>query len=998
MYTPLPLLVLASAVFGQSGRPAAPANLQAIASAPDRLELRWQDRATNETRYRLERSLVSGTSGFAAIAPNLPANSTFYLDTGLQTGAVYWYRVAAENAAGSSDWSNTAHAPTAVTTVSLTGESLRTGVRRLGMNLGHPTYWDSGLITRNLLFRNPGFEGLLYRSVVRCTSLQATSWGHGYTDWTAGFWNGGTFDVITGTGAGRSGTISQYTRVGTDGFFTPAAPGLLPGAAGDYVVVAKSFPGGALSGWWSNLSGAGAITTETADLPPGTAGLQAVRLSAPGANDAAKLVSYSDGDVLSFLQISGTWRLRFKAKGIGPQSSVGLLVQRLGTSPRVHLSRVEPLTSGWRSYEVLFNGDEAGNAVGIIKVEFAPVPGSTMLLDDVSLDRPQEDATNPTVFREEVVTALRELRPGVLRYFGNQHGDTLDNQIAPEFGRRRPWHSLWVFDGEQIEYGLHDFLVLAETLGCEPWYSIPITFSLQEVRNLMEYLGGDASTPYGAKRAARGHPQPWTATFPRIHLELGSESWNDYAYGGGTIGIPEAYGARGHAVFAAARQSPFYSGRFNLLLNGQAVWVGRSQAIHQSSQTHDSFAVAPYLQYQINDYATNEQFYAPLFAESELQSRAGVTCSPGFYCNFMRLNYEMLQGSSRPAELAVYETNVHTTDGSITRDQAALDRFFPSHGIGLAVANNMLQYLRELGVRIQAFYSLHQYAFTLSATNNIKLFGSIRDCGVQNLRRPQFQALRVVNDAIKGQLNRTIHLGPDPTWNQAPSNGTELMGAHYLHSYAFTEGSERSLVLFNLSRANSLAVAFTGPDAPRGLVRIQILSAAVPTAKNESAAEVVPATITVPFFEPTGTLPLEPCSITVLSWRADQTPPEGRSLLVPLIAPLGSVLPMLLCEPDHPSAGYVLALSMGRQGFPIPRGFRFPLSLDEMFVASVTPPYLGLAGGQGFFAAGRAGAQLPIPFDPLFDGLVINAAFLTFDPFRGIPLAVSDATQFQLTR
>jgi len=995
MYTPVPSLLLASIVLGQPGRPAAPANLQVIATAQDRLELRWQDRATNEARYRVERSLVSGMTGFAAIAPNLPPNSTFYLDLGLQTGAVYWYRVAAENAAGLSDWSNTAHAPTAVTTVSLTGEVVRTGVRRLGMNLGQPTYWDSGLVTRNLLFRNPGFEGLVYRSVVRCTGVQGADWNQGFTDWPDRFWDGGTYDVITGTGAGRTAGIARYTRVGTDGFITPTVPGQLP-AGGDYVVLAKTFTGGALSGWWSGVGGLGTITTETADLPPGTAGRQAVRLAAPATTDAARVLFYADADSVSFIQISGTWRLRFKAKGVAGSREAGLTVQRLGG--RTHLSRVQSLTSDWRPYEVLFNGDEAGNAVGIIKIELSAVPGSTILLDDVSLDRPHEDATNPTAFREEVVTALRELRPGILRYFGNQHGDTLDNQIAPEFGRRRPWHSLWVHDGEQIEYGLHDFLVLAETLGCEPWYSIPITFSLQEARNLMEYLGGDASTPYGAKRAARGHPLPWTATFPRIHLELGSESWNDWAYGGGTIGTPEAYGARGHAVFGAIRSSPYHSGRFNLILNGQAVWVGRSEAIHQSSTNHDSFAVAPYLQYLVDDYATEEQFYGPLFAESELQSRAGVTCPPGFYCNFMRLNYEMLQRSSRPAELAVYETNVHTTNGAITRDQTALDRHFPSHGVGVAVANNMLQYLRELGVRVQAFYSLHQYAFTLSAPNNIKLFGAVRDFGVTNLCRPQFQAMRVVNDAIKSQMNRTVHLGPDPTWNQPPSNATELAGAHYLHSYAFAEGSERSLVLVNLSRLNALAVAFTGQDAPRGLVRIQVLHAASPTAKNESAAEVAPMTLAIPVFVPTVTFPLQPFSITVLSWRVDQAPPEGRSLLIPAVAPLGTVLPMVLCEPDHPSAGYLLALSLGRQGFPIPRGFRFPLSLDEVFAASVTPPYLGLTGSSGTFVGGRAGAQLPIPFDPVFDGLRVNAAFVTWDPVRGIPLAVSDAAQFQLTR
>ena len=43
-------------------------------------------------------------------------------------------------------------------------------VKRFGINLGWANNYDSGQIMKNLVFRNPGFEGLIYRSIVRCVA------------------------------------------------------------------------------------------------------------------------------------------------------------------------------------------------------------------------------------------------------------------------------------------------------------------------------------------------------------------------------------------------------------------------------------------------------------------------------------------------------------------------------------------------------------------------------------------------------------------------------------------------------------------------------------------------------------------------------------------------------------------------------------------------------------------------------------------------------------
>ena len=44
-------------------------------------------------------------------------------------------------------------------------------VKHLGVNLSIQTYYDSGQMLRNLLYRNPGFEGETWQSVLECVAV-----------------------------------------------------------------------------------------------------------------------------------------------------------------------------------------------------------------------------------------------------------------------------------------------------------------------------------------------------------------------------------------------------------------------------------------------------------------------------------------------------------------------------------------------------------------------------------------------------------------------------------------------------------------------------------------------------------------------------------------------------------------------------------------------------------------------------------------------------------
>jgi hypothetical protein len=741
-------------------------------------------------------------------------------------------------------------AQTGVTRIDVSSTVIRSGVKRFGMNLGELTFYDSGQMMKNLVFRNPGFEGMIYRSVMRCGSgtPQGCVDEQPYTGWPDGFWNGARFEIIWGAAKGRVGIIAEFRQNSTAYTFSDA--GAQP-APGDYILLSKEFHGGVTEGWWPSVGGAGAITSEMSDLPPATTGRQCARLQALAPGSEAALHSFFDSTQdRAFIRLNGRYRISFHAKGLGGSRQLWLHAKR---GANQFVNDVLTLTPNWVRYAVEFSASEGTSPQGTAQLTLA-ANSSEILIDNVSLEKIDSDPANTTVFRDEVVAALKEFRPGILRHWAGQLGDTLDNQIAPPFGRQRSGYSANSARREEIIYDLEEFLQLCYAVGAEPWYVVPVAFSTEEAAGLIQYLAGSASTPYGARRAARGRALPWTEVFPKIHLEFGNESWNS-VFKGGAIEWPTPYGARAGEVFGAMRRAPeFIPAKFNLVIGGQAVYVDRNRQIAVAAREFDSLSLAPYLMNEVNSFSTNEDLFAPLFAEPQQVVGSG----------YMRQNADMLKGVSPNARLSAYEVNLHTLGGAAPQDR--LDALTPSLGAGLAVAEHMLLMLRDLGVMDQMLFKLPQFKHSRPDGKEVRLWGSVVDMGVTNRRRPQFLALKLVNEALAGDMLRTTHSAPDPTWNQSLKNGVEMAGAKYLLSFGFQNGLSRRLVLFNLHRTAALSVGFSGQNAPSGVVSIRRLGGADITANNETA-QTVSLTQESTRINSGTTLSLAPYSITVIGWE-----------------------------------------------------------------------------------------------------------------------------------
>ena len=235
----------------------------------------------------------------------------------------------------------------------------------------------------------------------------------------------------------------------------------------------------------------------------------------------------------------------------------------------------------------------------------------------------------------------------------------------------------------------------------------------------------------------------------------------------------------------------------------------------------------------------------------------------------------MLQQSkaAKASKLVVYEVNLGSMTGSAAITQADIDRSIPSMGAGLAVADHMLLMLRDLGITTQCLFGLPEYTNNFTAPGPrrmIPLWGAVVDMGgATNLRRPQFLTEQLANEAILPTMLTTKISGPERIWNQPLSQNDKIKVDHaqLVQSFAFAEGSHRSLILLNLSRSESIPVNFSGLNRPSGEVEESRVSATNIYDSNEKSELVSIHRKHISAMPQGDPYQLPPFSMTVLRWN-----------------------------------------------------------------------------------------------------------------------------------
>jgi hypothetical protein len=214
-------------------------------------------------------------------------------------------------------------------------------------------------------------------------------------------------------------------------------------------------------------------------------------------------------------------------------------------------------------------------------------------------------------------------------------------------------------------------------------------------------------------------------------------------------------------------------------------------------------------------------------------------------------------------QLAVYEVNLHSTEG--TAPQADLDRLTPSAAAGVAVTGHMLRMMRDHGVRTQMLFSLPQFSFRRSDGTLVRLWGSVVQMGADGRARPQLLAETLANKAIRGNLVRVETSGENPTHDQAEGNdGVQLGGVHEIDSYAFQDGATHSLIVFNYGIHHSRRIRIEAAGLKAGASgRLWRLVSPSPGANNEDQVQVTLKEERLNGNE----IAVGPCSMVAMEWK-----------------------------------------------------------------------------------------------------------------------------------
>jgi alpha-L-arabinofuranosidase len=207
-------------------------------------------------------------------------------------------------------------------------------------------------------------------------------------------------------------------------------------------------------------------------------------------------------------------------------------------------AQVPRLTTQWAKYTVPVSVRGVAPNAGITGrfVVAAARPG-VFWLNQVSLFPPTYQ-DQPNGNRPDLMDKLAALRPGFLRMPG---GNYLEGAtIATRFDwkstigaiEQRPGHpGPWGYRSDD-GLGLFEYLKWCEALGMQPLLAVYAGYSLdgsvvapgaalapyvQDALDEIQFITGPATSTWGARRAAMGHPAP----FPLRYVEIGNEDFFD---------------------------------------------------------------------------------------------------------------------------------------------------------------------------------------------------------------------------------------------------------------------------------------------------------------------------------------------------------------------------------------------------------------------------------------------------------------------------------------
>jgi alpha-L-arabinofuranosidase len=295
---------------------------------------------------------------------------------------------------------------------------------------------------------------------------------------------------------------------------------------------------------WSLVKSAGAsgsIALDTTD-PVNSALTTSLRLEITAVDDGQRVGVADEGYWGIPVRPTATYRAALYAKASADFSGPLKVTLESNDGATAYASGSVPNVGGqWQRYTLKLTTGKLAASVGNRFVISAQKRG-TVWLSLVSLFPPTfNNRSNGN--RIDIMEKLGAMRPAFLRLPGGNYleGDTIAERFAwkntiGDISQRPGHRCCWGYQSTD-GMGLLEYLEWCEDLHMEPVLAVFAGYALRgehvvgkdllpfvhEALDEIEYVTGDTSTTWGARRAKDGHPAP----FPLHYVEIGNEDYFD---------------------------------------------------------------------------------------------------------------------------------------------------------------------------------------------------------------------------------------------------------------------------------------------------------------------------------------------------------------------------------------------------------------------------------------------------------------------------------------
>jgi len=184
--------------------------------------------------------------------------------------------------------------------------------------------------------------------------------------------------------------------------------------------------------------------------------------------------------------------------------------------------RIRGFTPQWRKYSLdLLSRSGMDRVVFELRVD----GGGSAWADKLSL-MPEDNLLG---WRRDVVDAVKDVRPGLLRWGGStcDPGEYRWKDGIGERDRRTPFRNKVWGRIDFNDVGIDEFCQFCELTGCEPLICMSFSDGPQSAADIVQYCNGAADTIWGGRRVANGHPTPYRVKYWQVGNEISGDD-DDY--------------------------------------------------------------------------------------------------------------------------------------------------------------------------------------------------------------------------------------------------------------------------------------------------------------------------------------------------------------------------------------------------------------------------------------------------------------------------------------